>query len=445
MLLNVVTDLLAVAVVLGVMVLIHEWGHYVVAKLCGIRVETFSIGFGKRLWGFTRGGTDYRIAAIPLGGYVKMAGENPFETRSGAPDEFMSKPRWQRFLVAVAGPAVNIIFAFAVLTGLYMVSYPIPVAFDMPAVVAKVQPDSPAAQADIRPGDQIIKADGHDTPTWKEVLPQIQLDAGQPMTLVLKRGHETLTKTVTVKAVGPDRAGELGVQPRTTQVGNVEPGLPADKAGLKTGDDILAIDGKPVVSLEDVQEYLQQNKDKAVTLLVQRGDQQVTIANITPFLDTKTTKQPRYRLGYGIEKNIQLPFGQALARSYDTNKMYAGLILELVRRMVVHGSWKQVQQFEGPLRIAQISGEAARAPGWSPLLELMALISLNLGIFNLFPIPIMDGGVILLLAIEGAMRRDINARLKERIYQAAFVFLIVFAGIVIASDVLKTMASMGKP
>ncbi len=443
MLLNVITDLLAVAVVLGVMVLIHECGHYVVAKLCGIRVETFSIGFGKRLWGFKRGGTDYRIAAIPLGGYVKMAGENPFETRSGAPDEFMSKARWQRFLVAVAGPAVNIVFAIAVLTGLFMYSYPIPVYVDMPPVIAKVDANSPAAKADIRPGDLIVRADGHATPTWKDVVFQTQLSAGQPLTLEIRRGGQILKKTVQVEVVGPDRQGDIGVAARSTQVGNVEPGLPAEKAGLKPGDDILSVNGTPVAGLDDIQRILQANKEKPVTLGVQRGDQQLTL-NITPFYDTKNG-QPRYRLGYGLEKYIQLPFGQAVARSLDENRTYAGLILQLVHRLVTHATWNQVQQFEGPLRIAQISGEAARAPGWSPLLSLMALISLNLGILNLFPIPIMDGGVILLLAIEGAMRRDINARLKERIYQAAFVFLIVFAGIVIASDVLKTMASMARP
>ena len=158
------------------MILVHEFGHYAAAKLFGVRVDVFSIGFGKRLAGFRRGETDYRISALPLGGYVKMAGENPLESRSGAPDEFMSHPRWQRFVIAVAGPAMNILLAVGLLTGVFMVHYEHPVYLDQPALVGWVLENSPAAKAGIEQGDRIVRIDGQQNPTWEDVM----LKVGDP-------------------------------------------------------------------------------------------------------------------------------------------------------------------------------------------------------------------------------------------------------------------------
>src|SRR5690349_9708531 len=165
----VITNILAVAFVLGIMVLVHEFGHYAVAKLCGVRVEVFSVGFGKRIFGFRRGDTDYRLSVLPLGGYVKMAGENPMEARTGDPGEFMSHPRWQRFLIAIAGPAMNILLAIGLLTGVYMVHYEHPVYLDQPAVIGWVLENSPAAKADIQAGDKITRIEGVQNPTWEDV------------------------------------------------------------------------------------------------------------------------------------------------------------------------------------------------------------------------------------------------------------------------------------
>ena len=163
--------MLAVGVILGFMILIHEFGHYATAKLLGVRVEVFSIGFGKRLFGFRRGDTDYRIAAIPLGGYVKMSGENPMDERSGDPGEFMSHPRWHRFIIAIAGPAMNILFAVGLLTCVYMVHYEYPAVLDEPAVIGWVLQDTPAAKAGIQAGDRIVRIDGIQNPTWEQVIP----------------------------------------------------------------------------------------------------------------------------------------------------------------------------------------------------------------------------------------------------------------------------------
>src|ERR1700736_3536006 len=196
---------LAVGVILGFMILIHEFGHYAVAKLLGVRVEVFSIGFGKRLLGFRRGDPDYRIAAIPLGGYVKMSGENPMDARSGDPGEFLSHPRWHRFLIAIAGPAMNIIFAVALLTCVYMVRYEYPAVLDEPAVIGWVLQDTPAAKAGIQAGDRIVRIDGIENPTWEQVIPREALNPNQQLDITIERAGQMLRLIVAPEPYGPNQ------------------------------------------------------------------------------------------------------------------------------------------------------------------------------------------------------------------------------------------------
>src|SRR6266481_10101293 len=167
---NFLRDIIAGAIVLGVLVLLHEWGHFIAAKLCGVRVDVFSIGFGPRLFGVKRGDTDYRISGLPLGGYVKMAGDNPIEERKGDPDEFLSKPRWQRALIAVAGPAMNIILSIVIIAGIYMHGSQMPAYLDQPMVLAGVLPDSTAQKAGLAAGDHVVKINGASNPTWDRAL-----------------------------------------------------------------------------------------------------------------------------------------------------------------------------------------------------------------------------------------------------------------------------------
>ena len=197
-------SLIAVVVILGFMILIHEFGHYAVAKWLGVRVEVFSIGFGKRLLGFRKGDTDYRISAIPLGGYVKMSGENPMDERTGDPAEFLSHSRWHRFLIAIAGPTMNIMLAIFLLTSVYMVHYEYPVFMDKPAVIDGVRANSAAAQADLKPGDRIIKIDGITNPTWEQVQPRVMISPNQPLAVTIQRGNTVLEKTI-VRSRSPRR------------------------------------------------------------------------------------------------------------------------------------------------------------------------------------------------------------------------------------------------
>jgi len=441
---QILIDIAAVAVVLGFMIPIHEFGHYAAAKLLGVRVEVFSIGFGKRLIGFRRGETDYRIAAIPLGGYVKMSGENPTDERTGDPAEFLSHPRWHRFIIAIAGPFMNIVLAIVLLTTVYMVHYEYPAFLDKPAVIAWVKQDFPAQQAGLQTGDRIVKIDDIENPTWEQVYFKVMLSPRKPLNITIQRGANTLEKTITPKPVSASQVGSAGwYANESVVVGDMESQMPAAKAGIKEGDKVLALDGKPLPSIEAMIESLQQTKDKPVVLTVFRKGQTLNFT-VTPVLaPTESTGEKRYRIGFQNtpEMNvISLPFAQALDRSLEENKKGSLLILQLLQKMVHNRDL--IRTMSGPIGIAQDAGEAAQQKGWMPLLALTAAISLNLGIFNLLPIPILDGGVILLLAIESVMRRDISMRIKERIYQAAFVFLVLFAMMVIYNDIAKTIPGL---
>jgi regulator of sigma E protease len=437
-------SLLAVAVVLGFMILIHEFGHYAVAKLLGVRVEVFSIGFGKRLLGFRRGDTDYRISAIPLGGYVKMSGENPMDERTGDPGEFLSHPRWHRFLIAIAGPSMNILLAIGLLTGVYMFHYEYPAVLDEPAVIGWVLPDTPAAKAGIQVGDRIARLDGIDNPTWKQVDPKEALSPNQPLNVTLERDGKTLEKTIVPEAYGVNQMGYAGWVPKepSVTVTDLEKGMPAEKAGIKVGDQILSVDGEPIAALEAMIETLKRTKDKPIEITVLRDGQQKTFTLRPVLADVPGQQEKRYRVGLGsLQMKVSaLPLAAAFHKSIEQNKEGSLLILELVQKMIQRKI--SIRTIEGPIGIGRAAGEAATEKGWTPLMALTAAISLNLGIFNLLPIPILDGGVILLLFVESLMRRDISLQIKERIYQAAFVFLVLFAVMVIYNDLAKTLPGM---
>jgi regulator of sigma E protease len=438
------TSLVAVVAVLGFMILIHEFGHYAVAKWLGVRVEQFAIGFGKRLIGFRKGETDYRINAIPLGGYVKMSGENPMEQRTDDPREFLNHSRWHRFLIAIAGPAMNILLAIFLLTVVYMVHYEYPVYLDKPAVIDGVRPGSPAAQAGLQAGDRIVRVDGIQNPTWEQLEPRVWLSPNQPLTLGVQRGDQVFEKTIVPKAVTTSEVGSAGwFQEDEVVVGRTEPDLPAAKAGIKEDDRIVALNGQPVHSIETVIDSLQRSKDKPVDLTVVRGNETLNLRMQPVLSKTEDPKEQRYRLGFSNKGEIKvttLPFGKALTLSLEKNREYSLMILELAKKLVQRKI--SLRAVSGPIGIAQEAGYAAQQKGWTPLMELTAGISLNLGIFNLLPIPILDGGVILFLLIEGIMRRDISLNIKERVYQAAFVFLVLFAVMVIYNDLMKTIPGL---
>jgi regulator of sigma E protease len=443
-LLSILHTIFDMGIVLGFMILIHEFGHYAAAKYFGVRVEVFSIGFGKRLLGFTRGETDYRISAIPLGGYVKMSGENPMDKHSDDPGEFLNHPRWQRFVVAIAGPAMNIMLAVALLTGVYMVHYEYPAVLDEPAVVGWVNANTPAEKAGIQKGDRIVQVDDIQNPNWEQVDVKDALSPNQPLKFSILRDGKISEKTLTPEPFGPNQYGSMGWVPQEPSVilTTVEPGMPADKAGLKIGDQILTANGQEIPALEALVQLLNRTKDQPLELIVLRNGQKKNFTVKPTLAPGGASQEVRYRIGIASipTKVVKLNFADALKRSLSDNKKSSFLILELLRKMAERKvSMKQV---DGPIGIGSAVGAAAREDGWSPLLLITAAISLNLGIMNLLPIPILDGGVILLLFIESLMQKEISLPIKERIYQAAFVFLVLFAVMVIYNDLVKTLPGL---
>ena len=435
----ILTNIVAVMVVLGVMILIHEWGHFIAAKWFGVRVDVFSIGFGKRLWGWRRGDTDYRVSMLPLGGYVKMAGENPGEPRTGDPGEFLAKPRWQRFIIALMGPAMNVALAIVLLTGLYMVKYEKPAYQERPAEIGHVEKNSAAEQAGLRPGDLIVRLGELENPTWEAAEIQAITSPDQPLEVVARREAEIFRTTITPEVHPRHRVGIAGWGPRLPAiVKRIEPGYPAEKAGLLPGDRVASVNGEPLTFWPRLPELVQESEGQPLELTIQRQGQTLPVEVAAVFGPVPGGKQ-MWRIGIELKNDVierRLSFPAALSESVTANKKFALLIFDLLGKMLERKM--SPRTLEGPIGIARLSGEAARR-GFPQLINLMAAISLNLGILNLFPIPILDGGVILLLAIEGLIRRDLSLAVKERLVQVGFVFLVLIAGFVIYSDIVKLL------
>lgn len=431
--------ILVMGIVLGFMILIHEFGHYAAAKLFKVRVEVFSIGFGKRLFGFRRGETDYRISALPLGGYVKMSGENPMDERTGDAGEFLSHPKWQRFVIAIAGPAMNILLAFALWTGVFMAHFEYPAIYDGAAFIGWVLPNTPAANAGIQQGDQIVGVDDISNPTWEQVLYKEALGSNQSLKFLIKRNGSVSEVTIVPQPAGRNQMGDIGWVPREPSftATMIESGMPAEKAGMKVGDQILTVNGQDIPALPVLVDLLSRTKDQPLQIVALRNGEKLTFT-VQPKLTSSKSGESRYRIGLASvpTKVVRLPFSEAVRKSAMECKKNSLLILELLQKMVQNKI--SIKQVDGPIGIGSAVGSAARE-GLTQLLFVSAIISLNLGVFNLLPIPILDGGVILLLFIESLMQRDISIRIKERIYQAAFVFLVVFAVTVIYNDIVKQL------
>ena len=437
----VITNILAVIVVLGIMILIHELGHFLAAKYFGIGVQTFSFGFGPRLFGFHSGGTDYRVSALPLGGYVKMSGENPGDPLSGAGDEFQSKPRWQRFIVGAMGPTMNILLAIFLLTGLFMYRYQKPAYEEGPAIIGWIENGTPAAVAGFGPGDRITRIADHGNPQWGDVELMIASNPGQPLEVSVDRNGQPLTRTLTPLAEGRARLGTAGWYPSLpAKLQGVQAGLPAEKAGLKTGDVIVSIDGTPIQFGPRISEIIQSKEGKDLEIIFFRDGKTMT-TRLTPLMGTaESDPQKKWRIGVACcQSDVitkHLGFGAALQESLATNKKFALLIFEFVGKIAQQKV--SPRTLEGPIGIARLSGQAARQ-GLGDLISLMAAISLNLGVFNLFPIPVLDGGLLLMLIIESVMRRDLSTKMKEKVTQVGFVALMLLAAFVIYNDIVKTL------
>ncbi len=431
------TDALVVVVVLGGMIFIHEMGHFLAAKSFGVRVLVFSLGFGKTLLHLKHGDTDYRISALPFGGYVKMAGDDPSEVRQGDHGEFLSQPRWRRFVIVVMGPAMNVLLAVVLLTGLYKFHFQRPAYLDQPARVGEVDPSSPAARADIHPGDLILRLGSLEAPKWEDVDFKVLTSVNEAIPLELNRDGQILNTSIMPLAKGPNRVGYVGWDPMAPGILEmVEPGLPASKAGLKPGDEIVEIDGHKVLYFPSVAAAIQTGNGKPVTFDINRGGKEFQVTVQPTYGELMGEK--RWRVGFSFHYGMvvrHLPWGQALNASLDDNARNCLATFDVLGKILTRRM--SARSLSGPIGIAQLSGEAYRA-GIPELLLLVSFISLQLGIFNLLPIPVLDGGVILLLLVEGLIRRDLSLEVKERFVQVGIVFLLLLAAFVMYNDLVKT-------
>jgi len=446
--------ILEFGIVLGIMVLVHELGHFFVAKLCGVRVETFSIGFGPRLFGIKLGETDYRLSALPLGGYVKMAGEYGAEAATSAPDDLTSKPRWQRMLIGLAGPVSNFILAFFLLVLVAHFHHEVDQYLNGAAVVDYVPVGSAAAADGLVAGDTITAFNGHAKPSWEQILEECALNLHRSLPLTYVHNGTSVTRELSIDT--RDNSSELtpagliaiGLIPREQAgpvgVMRIEPGTPAERAGLRPGDQVAAIDGLQLHSVSTLLAYLKDRDGAPATLHVVRGGQPITL-QATPEKLESPGATTQFRLGFQPAQSpvdvVRLPWSASVRQSLKDNRDDSTLILRVLQGMFTrHVSVKSIS---GPIGIAQQIDLAAQNDFPWTLFRVMSTISLNLGIFNLLPFPPLDGGMIFFLLIESVIRRDVNPEIKDRIYQIAFICVIFLAVFVLFNDITKL--HLGKP
>ncbi len=433
------TTLLAFGFVLGVLVFVHELGHFLVARWHGVRVLTFSLGFGPKLFSVKRGDTEYCLSLIPLGGYVKMAGENPDDQPQGAADEFLSKTKWQRFQILMAGPAMNMILAVVLLAVVLMQGDRVLAFLSKPAVIGVVQAGSPAAAGGMLAGDEVVRINGRGISTWEELDMAVTSKPELDVEFVVRRagGERTLTvrpatTKVAIQADTTFEVGTIGVLPDTYPlIDAVNPGDPAEKAGLQKGDVILSIEGARMVYSRNVSDALKPRGGQATAIVVRRAGAQVPI--------TVTPEQRGDNAVIGItlgNETISYHPGpvEAVGLSVKRNVQTAGLILRTLGELFTGGA--SPKQLMGPVGIAQLSGASARQ-GWVELFALMASISLNLGLLNLLPIPVLDGGHMAIMGMEALARRDFSLAVKEKMVFAGFLLLMMLMVTVIYNDLTR--------
>ena len=432
-----VIAILSVTVVLGIMIFVHEWGHFIAAKLSGVKVEVFSFGFGTRLFGVKRGDTDYRLSALPFGGYVRMAGDNPAEERTGADYEFLSKPRWVRMIIAIAGPTMNILLALVIFWGIFwLVGLPSDPYLRQPAQIAAI-PQNDAGASGVQAGDQIVAVNGVRTDTWEKVLNQLKDELpGQSITLIVDRAGQEQTLTAKMPPASGTLYPVIGYPPEPAITDEIGIGTPAEKAGMKAGDKIVAMNGRPVLTWQQLVESVRGSDGHPIQFSVQRDGKDLTF-DITPVQGMGVDGNMIWQVG--VSPKIQLDFErQRFIPAGKEAALQTTLGMEQILQ-VLKGLFTgrvKLGQLSTVVGIARESGRAAKR-GPMDLLWLMAVISLNLGLVNLLPIPILDGGHLLMLAIEGTLRRDLSVAVKERFVQVGLVFLLGIFAFVMYSDIFK--------
>lgn len=445
--LSVLWNLAAFIIALGVLITVHEFGHFWVARRCGIRVERFSIGFGKALWRrFDKQGTEFIIALIPLGGYVKMLDER---VEPVAPEmrhcAFNNKTVGQRAAVIAAGPIANFLFAIFAWWLVFIIGVP-----GVRPVVADIAPDSIAAQAQIAKGMELKAIDGIETPDWDAVRMALVAKIGDRQTIVTVAPFGTNQRQDKILdlqrwAFEPDKqdpVASLGIQPRSAQIdtvlAEVQSNSAAQKAGLQAGDRIVKVDGQPLTQWMTFVNLVRDNPGKALVLDIERQGSPLSVT-LTPY--TKSTKGKAEGFAGVVPKVIPLPdeyktvrqYGPfaAIAEATDKTWQLMSLTVKMLGKLIT-GDVK-LNNLSGPISIAQGAGMSAEF-GLIYYLMFLALISVNLGIINLFPLPVLDGGHLLFLAIEKLKGGPVSERVQDFSYRIGSILLVLLMGLALFND-----------
>ena len=443
----------AFIVLIGVMVVVHEFGHFAVAKLCKVRVEEFSFGFGPRLFGYKYGDTDYKVCLRPLGGFVKMSGENFSELSDAAtgtatkgwvvvdPGALTSQPRWKQMLIGFAGPFANFVLAFVLMVFYFGWLNEVPVNEVKSTTVEWVTPGSAAAQAGFEAGDIIRHFDTAKNPNWEDIYDRLKLNPDQNVPVTVERGGSALQLNLHVPASAKSDdfdPSDEGILPQfllgPIGIQEVQPGTPAAQVDLRGGDAIQSVDGHPFHTVTTLLAYMKAGDGKPMTLVILRNG-----VALPPVVAHPAKLQGGWKLGFVAAappfRSDPLPIGRAMVKSREFCADKSLMIFEVLGGLFSHKV--SVSQLAGPVGIARMAGDAAETKGWGTKIGLAGMISLNLGILNLMPFPILDGGMIFFLLIESAIRRDISIPVKERIYQVAFILLVGFFAFIIFNDISK--------
>jgi regulator of sigma E protease len=433
---NLLSNAAAFIFALGVIIFFHELGHLLAAKMFNVRVLTFSLGFGKRLWGFKSGETDYRVALFPLGGYVQLSGEDPGEVGDD-PREFSNKPRWQRVVVYLAGPAMNAALSVFLMAVVFMMGMEVAALREVPPVVGVVVEESPAANAGLEPGDLIEAVDGKEVGRWDDVHFALLTSPGRAVELAVRRDGQSLTAIVTPDVVPRYEFGDAGVFPQLLpRIAQVLEDSPAAVAGFVLGDEVRAVDGRSVSSSRDFIEQIEARAGQAATVEVMRGGRLETLT-VTPRSEAGVGKIGVV-IGYYQRYGPIAAIGASVRYNIDiVRQTFAAL------GKIVSGRLAAKSALSGPIEIAALSGAAARS-GFKVLLHLMGIISISIGILNLLPIPILDGGQITILLFEGLRRRDLSLKVKERIQQVGFALVVLLMVMVLYFDLVKNIPLPGR-
>lgn len=428
------STILATAFALGTIIFVHEAGHLLVAKAFGMRVLTFSLGFGRRLFGWKRGETDYRVSLFPLGGYVKLGGEIPDE-KTDDPREFLNRPRWQRVVVYLAGPAMNVVLAILLIAVVFMIGIEVPDLQEIPPVLGTVEADSSAAAAGVHAGDRIVEVAGKRVERWQDVGFELMTNAERKVALVVERDGQRLPFEITPgKVPGYDFGDTAGMFPVVRpRVLNVIAGGAAQAAGLRAGDTIRTMDGRAVADPPDFVQYIEAHAGKPVRLEVDREGRLVAL-DVTPKPENGA-EGGKGKIGVNI--GVYQRYGplRAIVESARYNWHLTTQTVAVLGKIFTQKIAAK-SALSGPIEIASMSGQAARS-GFKNLLYLMGFISISIGILNLLPVPILDGGQITILVIESVLRRDLSLAVKERLAQVGFVLLMALMVMVLYFDASK--------